>query len=235
MLVPAGHLGNFAPGAVLDFKVHTRRDDTFLPASLAGTPAAVLYKANSTGETLAAPAGLVLTPDFDGKTGCHHVRLDTAADVALYTAAHYQVVLAQGTVNGVDHAGAVLATFGLDGQLELLNAIAGALVAIKGITDRVRFEGPAETERLAAVLAAADHAAIATALLTLPNGVEAGLTVRESQQALFATMAALVSGFALPVPPGPVRFRNKANSKDRVVVTLDGSGNRLTITYNFDP
>jgi hypothetical protein len=226
VLIPAGPLGNFAPGEIVDFKVHTRRDDTFAPATLAGSPAFAVYKGGSLVEDA---TGLTASIDFDGRTGLIHIQIDTSQDPAFFTTGHFQVVCTAGTVNSVPHEGAVAATFVLDGQAELLAAVAGAVTLIKEVTDLFSFEG----DRVAAVLAAADHTAFATALQDLTDGVEAGLTRRQLDRIVFAALSGLVSGMAQPVPPGPVLFKNKAGNKNRITATLDGSGNRLSVSFDL--
>ena len=230
MLIPAGHLGNFAPGEVVGFKAHTRRDDTFAPADMAGSPAFAVYKRGDAGEVT---DGLTVTLPYDSKTGLIDFELDTGADEDFYAFGHFQVVCTAGTVNSVSHIGAVAASFVLDNAAVLQAEIAGALTLIKDVTDRFTFEGDEESERVAAVLAAADHTAFANALQDLEAGVETGLTRRQLDRITFAALAGLLSGMAQPVPPGPVLFKNKAGNKNRITATLDGSGNRLTIVFDL--
>lgn len=65
------------------------------------------------------------------------------------------------------------------------------------------------------------------ALLTVPDGVEPGFTVRDVLRLLSAVTAGKVSG-----GPGAPVFRNLPDTADRVSGTADSSGNRTAVTYN---
>ncbi len=59
--------------------------------------------------------------------------------------------------------------------------------------------------------------------------IEAGLTVREAMRLILAALAGKVSGS----PGTTITFRNAvADSKNRIVATVDGDGNRTAITYD---
>lgn len=106
------YLGNIAEDATIDFKF-TTHDDTGLPATLAGTPALSVYKANGTTEST---AGITLTADFDSRTGLNHVRIDTSADAFYATGNDYQVVITTGTVDSVSVVGYVVAEFSIENR-----------------------------------------------------------------------------------------------------------------------
>ena len=74
-------------------------------------------------------------------------------------------------------------------------------------------------------LSAAERAAIAAAVLDLVDGVEPGETPRQTLRLLRAVCVGKSTGF----PDGPVAFRDRADSKNRVVATVDGQGNRQTV------
>jgi hypothetical protein len=104
------YLGDFKPGAILDFKFNTNKADG-TPITLAGTPAVSVYKDNSTTEST---AGVTLTVDFDGRTGCHNVRIDTGADGTFYAqGANFHVAITTGTVDSISVVGAVLKEFSI--------------------------------------------------------------------------------------------------------------------------
>lgn len=63
-------------------------------------------------------------------------------------------------------------------------------------------------------------------LLDVADGVESGETLRQCLRLLRAVIVGKCNGF----PTGPAHFRDKADSKDRVTATVDGSGNRTAIT-----
>lgn len=71
---------------------------------------------------------------------------------------------------------------------------------------------------------------LAQSLLDLQD-IETGLTVRQSLRLIAAATAAKVSGAATTT----VTIRNAvADSKNRIVATVDGDGNRSAITYDLE-
>ena len=102
--------GDLAPGTIVrvKFPTHTAAG---APATLAGTPAASVYK---DGSTTQSTTGITLTVDFDGVVGLHQVAIDTAADAAFYAAgSDFEIVLTAGTVDGVSVVGSVVGSFSL--------------------------------------------------------------------------------------------------------------------------
>ena len=75
-------------------------------------------------------------------------------------------------------------------------------------------------------LSAIERGAIATAVLDLVDGVEPGETPRQTLRLLRAVCVGKSTGF----PNGPVAFRDRADSKNRVVATVDGQGNRQEVS-----
>ena len=71
---------------------------------------------------------------------------------------------------------------------------------------------------------------IADALLDRANAIETGLTLRQALRLIAAADAAKMSGAATAT----VTIRNAvADSKDRIVATVDADGNRSAITYDL--
>lgn len=71
---------------------------------------------------------------------------------------------------------------------------------------------------------------VADAILDALNGVEQGLTVREAMRLISAAVAGKVSGGGTST----VTFRSaQADDKDRIVATVDSSGNRSAITTDL--
>lgn len=71
---------------------------------------------------------------------------------------------------------------------------------------------------------------IADALLDRANAIETGLTLRQALRLIAAADAAKLSGAATAT----VTIRNAvADSKDRIVATVDADGNRSAITYDL--
>jgi hypothetical protein len=69
--------------------------------------------------------------------------------------------------------------------------------------------------------------AIAAAILDAVNGIDTGLTPREAIRLAVAALAgkATVAGLVWT-------FRDTADTKDRIVATTDGAGQRIAITYD---
>lgn len=67
---------------------------------------------------------------------------------------------------------------------------------------------------------------VAQSILDAINGVEDGLTVREALRLISAALAGKVSGAGGTT----VTIRDVADSKDRIVATVDSNGNRTAIT-----
>lgn len=70
------------------------------------------------------------------------------------------------------------------------------------------------------------YRAIDDVVLDRANGVESSLTVRGAVRLMLAALAGKVSGAG----SGTETFRNVGDSKDRIVATVDSSGNRSAIT-----
>ncbi len=71
---------------------------------------------------------------------------------------------------------------------------------------------------------------IADALLDRSGAIESGLTVRQALRLIAAANAAKLSGAATTT----ITIRNAvADSKDRIVATVDADGNRSAITYDL--
>lgn len=213
------NIGDFNVGQVVDLKFATV-DATFAPITLAGTPAVAVYKGNSTTEST---AGVALTVDFDSRTGSHHVRIDTSADGTFYAAAaEFFVVLTAGTVDGKSVVGQTVGRFSLQRPNAMLTAIAGYIdtevAAIKAKTDNL----PAAPAAVGDIPTANQNA---DALLDRAAGVEAGWTLRQAMRIMLSVLAGKASGLNTTT----ARFRDMADSKDRVVAAVDPDGNRGSV------
>lgn len=87
------------------------------------------------------------------------------------------------------------------------------------------------SERVAEIVAfdPRDAFFFANAMFDAPDGVEAGLTLRQSHRAMSAALAGKVSGAGTPV----VKFRNVPDNKDRITADCDTSGNRTNVTLDL--
>jgi hypothetical protein len=68
----------------------------------------------------------------------------------------------------------------------------------------------------------------ATAYLDAANAIETGLTPRQSMRLMTAMAAGKLSG----VGTGTITIRNTADTKNRIVATIDGSNNRTAVTLD---
>lgn len=82
------------------------------------------------------------------------------------------------------------------------------------------------TEQNDKLMALPDADAITTAIMAA--AVEGSITVQQAQRLLLAGMAGKASGAATDT----MRFRDMADSKDRIVATVDAYGNRLAVTLD---
>jgi hypothetical protein len=107
------YLGDYAEDyATLNFKFSTHKA-AGTPATLSGTPAISVYKANGTTQST---AGVTLTVDFDSVTGLNNVLIDLSADAFYAVANDYSVVITTGTVDSVSVVGTVLAHFSIENR-----------------------------------------------------------------------------------------------------------------------
>ncbi len=82
----------------------------------------------------------------------------------------------------------------------------------------------------AMTLTSGERTAVANALLDLAAGVETGLTLRQAQRLALAALAGKISGAA----GATVTIRNAvADTVDRIVATVDSSGNRSAIVVDL--
>jgi hypothetical protein len=94
--------------------------------------------------------------------------------------------------------------------------------AIKAKTDNL----PASPAATADIPTAGENA---VALLDLADAIETGLTLRQAQRLQVAAAAGRVSGAATTA----ITIRDVADTKDRIVATVDAAGNRSAITTNL--
>jgi hypothetical protein len=81
----------------------------------------------------------------------------------------------------------------------------------------------------AMTLTSGERNSIAAALLDLANGIETGITPRESLRAILSVLCGKVSGMDVNSPV----FRSAIDSANRVSATTDADGNRSAITLNL--
>src|SRR5688572_14337103 len=117
----------------------------------------------------------------------------------------------------------------LDGKLDTIDDFLDLEVAaIKAKTDNLPAD-PADASDLAALIDALPTAAEnATGLLDAAAGVETGLTVRQALRLIAAVLYGKVSGGGTATNT----FRDTGDAKNRVVSTVDASGNRTAVVLD---
>lgn len=107
----------------------------------------------------------------------------------------------------------------------ILAAVDTEVAAIKAKTDNLPATPAAAGDAMA--LTSGERNSVADALLDRANAVETGLTVRQSLRLALAALAGKLSGGGTTT----ITIRNSvADSKDRIVATVDTNGNRTAIT-----
>mgnify|MGYP006053310371 CR=1 FL=1 len=108
-------IGDFTAGKTVIVRFNTHQADG-TPITLAGTPAISVYK-NSTTEST---TGVSLTVDYDGRTGLHHVAVDTSADGTFYAAGNdFDLIITTGTVDSISVVGTKVGSFSLANRAAL--------------------------------------------------------------------------------------------------------------------
>ena len=106
------YLGDLSEDQPLRFTFSTTNRADGEPITLAGSPSLKVYKDGSDTEST---AGITLTVDFDGNTGCQHVEIITT-DAFYTTGADYSIVIHQGTVDTISVAGMTIGTFSIENR-----------------------------------------------------------------------------------------------------------------------
>lgn len=102
-------MDDFIPGETIVHFFNSQKASDGSKLTMAGSPAAVVYKGTDTTETSTGPS---LTIDFDSRTGLHALSIDTSD--AFYVANKiYSVVLSAGTVDSTSVVGSVIYMFSL--------------------------------------------------------------------------------------------------------------------------
>jgi hypothetical protein len=123
--------------------------------------------------------------------------------------------------------------------ISTLSTIGTAVTAIQAKSDNLPSD-PADQSAVEAAIASTQStitaaidalndlsaAAAAAGILDAADGIETGLTLRQAMRLVTAASAGKVSGAATST----VTIRNVGDTKDRVVATVDESGNRTAVT-----
>lgn len=65
-------------------------------------------------------------------------------------------------------------------------------------------------------------------ILNAADGVESGITLKQSQRVILSAAGGKASGLNVNLP----KYRNPADTKDRIVAVTDASGNRTSVTLD---
>lgn len=239
--------GDIRIGQTIDFKFSTVAT-TGAPTTLAGSPAVAAYVGNGTTEIT---AGITLTVDFDGRTGLHNVSVVASSGNGFATATDVQLVITAGTVGGTSVVGYVIAEFSIENRLPLsVGSVTGAVGSVTGAVGSVTgsvgsvtgltasdvgaiktktdtIPGSPAAVGSAMTLTAGERDSVADAHLNRVDGIEVGLTPKGAHRLEAAAAAGKISGAATTT----VTIRNAvADTKDRLIATVDSSGNRSAVT-----
>jgi hypothetical protein len=113
------YLGDFATGATVR-KTFNTRDINNEPITLAGIgspPSGPTVRVYKDGNTTEVSSGVTLTVDYDGRTGLHMLVVDLSSAPSTYAAgAEFKAVLTEGSVDGLDVSGTVLAEWSIENR-----------------------------------------------------------------------------------------------------------------------
>ena len=211
----------------LYFTTHAADGSPVAPSSAFEVADVKLFKNGSDVERT-SNSGWTMTSPFNAITGLHRLLIDLSdnTDAGFYAAgATYAAVLnPDETVDGITVVKVI-------GEFSIGFAVAAAdVAAIKAKTDNPPAD-PADASDVAALIDALPTAnENADALLDRTDGVETGLTVRNAMRLNTAVLAGKLSG----ARSGSEVFRNAvADSKNRLTVASDSTGNRTAITTDL--
>ncbi len=99
-----------------------------------------------------------------------------------------------------------------------INASVGAMASNVVTADALASDAVAEIQ-----------SGIPASILDAAAGVETGMTMRQALRVMLASLAGKVSGGGTTT----ITFRNVGDTKDRIVATVDGDGNRSAVTLDL--
>jgi hypothetical protein len=197
-----------------------------IQSGLATAAALATVQADTDNIQARLPAALV-GGRMDASVGAMAPDVVTASAVAADAVAEIQAGLS--TLDGAGVRAAVgLAAANLDTQLAAIDdAVDTEVAAIKAKTDLLP-ASPAATGD-AMTLTAGERNAVADALLDRADGVETGVTVRQSLRLANAANGGKTNGGGTST----FNVRDLADTKNRVVATVDADGNRSVVTRDL--
>jgi hypothetical protein len=242
------YLGDFAEDSkvYIYFTTHDKEGGTIAPSSAFEVDDFHVYKDGNASEK-SSTNGMSISSPF---TGLHLLIIDTAintGDLGFWTTGgEYAVVLdPDETVDGE----AVVKTVGsfsierTGGALALASAIDGKVDVIDGIVDAILVDTSTTLDdKLDALAVDITNILLDTGttipglIAALPNvaaildgAVEGTITLRQATRVLLAYLAGRANGGGTAT----VNFRDQANSKNRIAMTVDSNGNRSAVTLDL--
>lgn len=200
-----------------------------------------VYKDNGTSQST---AGVTDTEDFDSLTGIHACTIDLSADAFYAVGADYAVVLSAATID-TQTVNAVLAHFSIENRFNettvtsmATGVVTAAAIAADAIgASEIAADAIGASEIAASAIGASEIATDAIGADELAAGgidemmdevFEGAYTFRQMMRIVFSGLAGKASGGGT----GTLVFRDAADAKARITATVDGSGNRTTITLD---
>jgi hypothetical protein len=222
------YLGNFATGAIIDFKWSSNgADGASITRATNGTVS--VYKGNSTTPSV---VGVTDTEDFNALTGVHHCRITTASDAAFYAAGNDFIVVLSGAAIDTKGVNAVLAHFSIQNRYPAVAdvqsglATAAALTTVQGYVDELETRLTAARAGYLDTLNSGVGLSAAAVDAILDDVVEGTLTMRQMLRIMLAALAGKSAGGGT----GTITFRDVADTKNRISTTVDANRNRTAVT-----
>lgn len=160
-------LGNRLSETTISFCFNSHLADG-TPSTFSNSPQLAVAKAGTGTQTI---SGISLDTDVDSIVGLNEVTIDLSASIFYAAARDYVIRVQQGTVNGIDVSGVVIATFSIenraggDGEITAFSASAlGQLSAID-----VSVQSPVATDGLLSIVQGDDYAASENRQLSFMN------------------------------------------------------------------
>jgi hypothetical protein len=219
-----------------------------VPTTLAGSPTIAVTRDDC---STAITEGVTLTVDFGSVTGRHHVAIDCAACNTAYTAgSDFSAYLAAGTVDGASVVGYDVGAFSIRNRSALMPTDAGHTLDVSAAgragLDWGNVENPTATVDLSSTTiktatdVETDTADLQTRMPTALEGgrmaatvsadlVEGSFTYQDSAKLANAANAGKLSGAGTTT----ITIRDQCDTLDRIVATVDASGNRTAVVLDL--
>jgi hypothetical protein len=210
------YLGDFADNSVVKmyFTTHDKDGAAVAPSSAFENTDIRIYKDGSATQKTSVN-GIVMTSPFDALVGLHLLSIDTGndtGDVGFWTTGgEYSIVLIPDeTVDG-ESVISVIGSFSIE-------RVGGAIALAKDI--------PTNSELATALTSVGLSAGAVDSILD--EVVEGALTLRHITKILLAYIAGRSTGGGTVT----ISFKDQANTKSRIVMTVNADGNRSNVVVD---